>query len=74
MARAALLMTLFCMAACGQVPGLDAVVDDAVEAAPYPDILPPEQLTQAPRTRLTEDSEAQLDARGARLARRADTL
>lgn len=61
-------------ASCGQVPGLDDPVDDTVEAGPYPDLLPYHQLPSAPQGRLTEESEADLEARAARLKRRANSL
>ncbi len=71
------LVVILCAAAlsgCGDVPGLDAAVSDEVEAAPYPDLLPARDLPAAPAQRLTETSEEELDARRARLSRRARDL
>lgn len=71
------LLGIFCAAAltsCGTVPGLDTAVSKEVEAAPYIDLLPMHALPIAPQKRLTETSEAELEARGARLQRRARDL
>lgn len=74
--KASLLMILCTgvLASCGDVPGLDAAVSKEVEAAPYPELLPAHALPAAPEQRLTESSEEELAARGARLNRRAREL
>ena len=74
MRNSSLLMLMLVLAACGQVPGLDADVGAVDDAAPYPDILPVGALPAPTATRLTEDSEAEIDARRARLNQRANTL
>ncbi|WP_299428619.1 hypothetical protein [uncultured Shimia sp.] len=68
------LLPLWALTACGETPGMDATSDPALEAAPYPDILPQNALPKAPKGRLTENSEAELEARGARLQNRAKNL
>lgn len=62
------------LASCGTVPGLETAVSEEVAAAPYPELLPIRDLPQAPEARLTDNSEADLDARSARLKRRASAL
>ncbi|MBO9475044.1 hypothetical protein J7413_15970 [Shimia sp. R10_1] len=62
------------LAGCGTVPGLDTAVSKEVEAAPYPDLLPMRDLPRAPQQRLTDTSEEEIEARGARLQRRARDL
>ncbi len=68
------LLPLWALTACGETPGMEATSDPALEAAPYPEILPQSALPKTPRSRLTENSEAELDARGARLKNRANNL
>ncbi|MBO6898479.1 MAG: hypothetical protein JJ868_13995 [Shimia sp.] len=62
------------VAACGDIPGQDITSDPALEAAPYPAILPQHALPEPQAGRLTDTSEDEIDARGARLKRRASTL
>lgn len=59
------------LGACTQLPDFDPVVADSVENAPFPTILPASALAARPVARLDETSEAQLQARADRLARRA---
>lgn len=68
------LLPLWILSACGETPGMEATSDPALEAAPYPEILPQYALPKAPKGRLTENSEAELNARGARLQNRAKNL
>ncbi len=68
------ILSLCTLSACGEVPGMEVSNDAALEAAPYPEILPQHALPQVPSGRLTETSEAELDARGARLQNRAKNL
>ena len=66
---------LTALSACADLPPLDATVDAAAQAAPYPDLLPTEQLSLGiPEPRITDDSTAALESRGARLRRKADAL
>jgi len=67
-------LPLVMVTACGETPDMAATSDPALEAAPYPDILPQYALPKAPKGRLTENSEAELEARGARLQNRAKNL
>ncbi len=67
-------LPLSLLTACGEMPDMAATSDPALEAAPYPDILPQYALPKAPKGRLTENSEAELEARGARLQNRAKNL
>lgn len=67
-------LPLLTLTACGEMPDMAATSDPALEAAPYPDILPQNALPKAPKGRLTENSEAELEARGARLQNRAKNL
>ena len=62
------------LAGCGHVPGLETKISDEVKAAPYPSLLPARDLPVAPEQRLSDTSEAELDARGARLSQRARDL
>ncbi len=66
-----LLVGLVGLGACTQLPDFDPVVADSVENAPFPHILPASHLAAQPLGRLDETSEAQLQARADRLARRA---
>lgn len=67
-------LPLSVLTACGETPDMAATSDPALEAAPYPDILPQYALPKAPKGRLTDTSEAELEARGARLQNRAKNL
>ncbi|WP_294229839.1 hypothetical protein [uncultured Shimia sp.] len=68
------LLPLWALTACGETPGMEATSDPALKAAPYPDILPQHALPKKHQTRLTENSEAKLEASGARLKNRANNL
>ncbi|SMP35996.1 hypothetical protein [Shimia sagamensis] len=68
------LLPLWALTACGETPGMEATSDAALEAAPYPEILPQHALPKTSPARLTENSEAELEARGARLQNRASNL
>jgi hypothetical protein len=68
------LLPLWALTACGETPGMEATRDPALEAAPLPDILPQHALPKKHPTRLTESSEAELEASGARLKNRANNL
>ena len=74
--RASFLGLLSCLevAACGDIPGQDITSDPALDAAPYPAILPQHALPEPQAGRLTDTSEEEIDARGARLKRRASAL
>ncbi len=74
--RASIVGLLSCVgvAACGDIPGQDITSDPALEAAPYPAILPKRDLPEPQTGRLTDTSEEEIDARGARLKRRASAL
>jgi hypothetical protein len=60
--------------ACGDIPGQDITSDPALDAAPYPAILPKHALPEPQAGRLTDTSEEEIDGRGARLKRRAGAL
>jgi len=62
------------MGGCAHFPELDAATDPAVFKAPYPTLLPFDQLKPPPATAPTTDPAAALDAEGAALRRRADAL
>jgi len=68
------LLPLLGITGCGDVPGLGVTNDAALDAAPYPDILPQNALPQPQAGRLTANSEDEIDARGARLKNRARAL
>jgi hypothetical protein len=68
------ILPLCALSACGETPELGATSDAALTATPYPGILPQHALPEVPRERLTENSEAELEARGARLQNRATNL
>ncbi|CUH52224.1 hypothetical protein [Shimia marina] len=69
-----LLAVLASLASCGQIPGLDAALEERNAGTEYPDILPASELPTPAPPRLTETTEAELEARRARLERRAAAL
>lgn len=60
--------------ACTQFPALDRATDPAVFQAPYPKLLPFEQLQPASTQPVPADPAAQLAAQAAALRKRADAL
>ncbi len=74
MRKTGFVILLLGLSACGQIPGLDAAVEDDIEAGPYPELLPQRSLPTAQQGRLTDTSEAEIEGRGARLQRRAGNL
>ncbi len=70
-----LVLSLGILAACSEFPSLDDKVSAAARAAPYPRLLPIQTLLARPAPpRLTETAVATLEARAARLRRKAAAL
>ncbi len=70
-----ILPVLFAIPACIEYPELDAKVDAAARAAPYPDLIPVEEIrasVAAPQIEPTTSSD--VNARAARLKARAARL
>ena len=65
---------LLTLAACTQVPDLEALDSPAARAADYPRLLPLEMLLDAPPPSATEAERAALEARARALRARADRL
>lgn len=75
-ARFALLISLLAWAsACAQIPDLDGALSDAARDAPYPDLLPVEELNaRVSAPRITPETASGIEARVASLKARAAQL
>ncbi|WP_425038451.1 hypothetical protein [Primorskyibacter sp. S187A] len=62
------------LAACAQFPQLDAVEEGGVDTAPYPQLLPLEQLTEGPALTATPQVRSGILARAESLRARAARL
>ena len=65
---------LILVAGCAQFPEVDTATDPALAEAPYPALLPVEQVLDQDAPRLDETSEAALQGRINGLKRRASDL
>ncbi|MEQ9694771.1 hypothetical protein [Shimia sp. SDUM112013] len=65
---------LVAIAACAAFPEVDQAVSDDVKKAPYPALVPVEQVLTETPTRLDENSDEAIDARVTALQRRAEAL
>ncbi|MCW8843854.1 MAG: hypothetical protein OQK00_10605 [Rhodobacteraceae bacterium] len=61
-------------AGCAQFPNVNSATDPALADAPYPALLPVEEVLDQDEPRLDENSEAALQGRINRLKHRAATL
>ncbi|VAW00982.1 hypothetical protein MNBD_ALPHA07-1208 [hydrothermal vent metagenome] len=70
-----ILSLLLATTACTEFPELDAKVDAAARAAPYPDLIPVEEIkAQVSAPRIADTSGSDVNARAARLKARAARL
>ncbi|TKZ19217.1 hypothetical protein FAP39_12325 [Shimia litoralis] len=74
MRRNLLLTVPILLASCAQFPAVDSTEDPALADAPYPELVPVEQVLIDTPPRLDENSADQLQSRINGLNRRADAL
>ena len=73
--RPAGFMLIAALAGCAQFPELDAATSATARDAPYPDLIPVEDImAQVPQDRITPDTASGLSARVAALRARAARL
>ncbi|MDO6485546.1 hypothetical protein [Shimia thalassica] len=68
------LTVLSFLAACAEFPDVDQAVSDSAKRAPFPDLIPVDDILIEDAARLDEHSDDQLIARVDRLNRRANEL